>query len=201
MLQKSVLLKPDHASSHNAIARIAHTQNKKIPAILAYSRFLSLEPQGDRAEENLQAMLNLMSANVEKTEDNKITINISPDFDPDDKKSVENSFGLVELILSTSVTLDYDEKNRNETSTERLFRRYETMFAALSETSDNNYGFFWSYYAPFFTDLKEKGHLQTFSYIANASTNDAAVLDWLKSHRTETNNFFDWARTFEWTKN
>jgi len=64
--QKAIAINPDHASSHNGIARIEKLKNRKIPAILAYCRFLITEPQTERAIENFNSLKTLMSAEKRK---------------------------------------------------------------------------------------------------------------------------------------
>ena len=65
--QKSVMLNPDHASSHNAIGRLMERNNNRIPSLLAYCRFLVIEPEGTRAEENLKGVEKIVKGNVKQT--------------------------------------------------------------------------------------------------------------------------------------
>lgn len=201
--QKSVALNPKHAGSHNAIARMLDYQNKRIPSLLAYSRFLILEPTGKRAVGNLanaQVITN-GSGNAEKTGRKSVTINLSPDMLADttvDGKPKENSFTSTDLILTMSSALDFDKKYKKETEVEKFTRKMETVCSSLSETKKDNYGFYWNYYVPYFIELKEKGFLETFGYICFASSEDKAVAKWLKSHEKEVDEFYDWSKAFEW---
>ncbi len=40
-LQRSISLNPKHAGSNNALARLLYSQNKNIPALLAFCRFFN----------------------------------------------------------------------------------------------------------------------------------------------------------------
>jgi tetratricopeptide (TPR) repeat protein len=202
--QKSAKLNPKHASSHNAIARLSDLNNKRIPSLLAYCRFLTLEPQGSRAKENLSILQKKMNANVEKKGENSITINISPGMldDPATKgKPKENSFRSTDLILSMNAALDYDDKNKTKTELEQFIRKFETVCSSLKETQKDNYGFFWEYYVPYFIEMADKKLSETFAYIAFASGDNADVAEWLKTHKTEIDKFFEWSKSFEWKTN
>lgn len=202
--QKSVALNPMHASSHNAIARLSAINNKQIPAILAYCKFLSIEPQSNRAKENLQSLQKLMSANVEKTGRKSVTISFSPDMLGDttaDGKPKENSFTSTELILSLSSALDFDKKNKKKSEVELFTEKFKTVCASLKETKKDNYGFYWEFYAPFFVEMHDKDYIETFAYIAFATSGDPNVIKWIKAHQTEVKEFLAWSKDFEFSTN
>ena len=198
--QKAVTFNPLHASSHNAIARLSFMDNKRIPALLAYSRFLSLEPGTARAKENLAGVQKIMVANVEKTGENSINLNISPDMlsGTGKGKPKENNFASVDLILAMSAALDYDKKNSKKTAVEQFIRKFESVCGLLDETKKDNYGFYWEYYAPYFAEMKDKKHLEPFAYIAFSSSGDSDVSEWLAFHKSEVEKFFSWSKSFAW---
>ncbi len=200
--QKSASLNPKHASSQNALGRLLNVTDKRIPALLAFSRFLILEPQTKRAKENLGLLEGIMKANVEQKGKNSINININPAILGDttaDGKAKENSFSSTDLILSMSAALDYDKKNKKKTEVEHFIRKFETVCASLKETRDKNYGFYWDFYVPYFVEMKDKNFLETFAYIAFATSDYPDVDMWLKAHKKEIDNFYEWSSNFTWT--
>ena len=202
--QKSVSINPKHGSSHNAIARLSNINDKRIPSLLAYSRFLIIEPQGSRAKENLESLQKLMKGNVEVTGKNSITLNISPDMlsnSAKNGKAMENSFTSTDLILAMDAALDYDEKNKNKTDVEQFIRKFETVCASLKETHKDNYGFFWDYYVPYFVEMKDENLIETFGYIAFASSDTPEISLWLKSNKSKVDQFFEWSKSFTWKTN
>jgi hypothetical protein len=202
--QKAIMLNPKHASSHSAIARLSFINNKRIPALLAYCRFLVLEPQSNRAKENLSSVQKIMKGNVEEKENKSVTISISPDMLSDttaNAKPKENSFTYTDLILAMDAAMDFDKKNKKKTAVEQFIRKFETVCSSLKEMKLDNFGFFWDYYVPYFTEMKDKNFLETFSYIAFSSIDDPDISKWLKSHKSETDKFFEWSETFEWNTN
>jgi len=199
--QKSVTINPKHASSHSAIARILRINNKRIASLLAFSRFLVLEPQSKRANENLAGLQVIMKGNVEETGKKSININISPDMLGDttaEGKPNENSFTSTDLILAMDAALDYDKKNKKKTEVELFIRKFDTVCSSLKETQKDNYGFYWEYYVPYFIEMKDKQFIETFAYIAFASSDDKGVSDWLKTHKVEIDNFYEWSNSFTW---
>ena len=200
--QKSASLNPKHASSQNALGRLLNATDKRIPALLAFSRFLVLEPQSKRSKENLGLLQGITKANVEKTGENSINININPATLSDttaDGKAKENSFSSTDLILSMDAALDYDKKNKKKTEVEQFIRKFETVCASLKETQVKNYGFYWDYYVPYFVEMKDKNFIETFAYIAFATSDYPDVEKWLKTHNKDIDNFYEWSSNFTWT--
>lgn len=199
--QKSVSINPKHASSNNALARLMLSQDKNIPALLAFCRFLIIEPQGKRAKENLGYLQKIMKANVKQTAENAITINLDPkmlESKNENGKVKENNFNSTDLILSMDAALDYDEKNSKKTEVEQFIRKFETICASLEETKQDNHGFYWDYYVPFFTELNKKKLIEPFAYIAFASSGKPEISKWLETHKSEIDKFYEWNKEFNW---
>lgn len=202
--QKAAKLNPGHASSHNAIARLSINTGKRIPALLAYCRFLVLEPQSNRAKENLESVRKLLKANVEQTGKKSINLSINPDLLGDTTvtgKPRENSFSAIDMILSMETALDFEKKNAKKTEVERFSMKLETICSSLKELGNDNHGFFWDYYVPYFTELKDKRLIEPFSYIVFASSTDPDTINWLKLNKAEVDKFYEWSKSFKWKTN
>lgn len=202
--QKAALLNPKHASSHNAIGRLQHTKNKRVPALLAYARFMVVEPQSARSKDNLAAIQTILKGNAEQKDDKNVTISISPDMLSDTKgngKTKENSFAATDLIIALSAGLDFDDKNKEKTPVERFISKFETICASLKEMQKDNFGFYWEYYAPYFIEMYDKKYLETFGYITFATSQAPEVGEWLKAHKTDIEAFYAWSKDFAWKSN
>lgn len=201
--QKSALRNPSHASSHNALARLLNVNGKRIPSLLAYSRFLVVESETNRAKENLAAVQKIMKGNVEKKGENSVSISISTDMlgAAAAGKPEENSFSTTDLLLTMDAGLDYDKKNKKKTEVEQFIRKFEAVCASLKEGRKDNYGFYWSYYVPYFVEMKDQGFIETFGYIIFSTSDDAVNSNWLKAHQAEIDRFYDWSATFAWKAN
>lgn len=199
--QQAILINPRHAGSNNAIARLEKIQARKIPAILAFCRFQIIEPQTDRAKDNLNSLKELMSANVKKTGEKSISISIDSKLVAEDSKNEkpkENDFSSTELISTMDVALDYDEKNVNKTEVENFIRKFNTICASLSEMKKNNYGFYWEVYAPYFIEMKKNNLIEPFAYIVFATSETKDVNDWLEKNQKALDEFYDWSNNYHW---
>lgn len=197
-LQRSAMLNPDHASTHNAIGLLLFNQNK-IASLLALCRFLSLESNSKRSLKNLNNIRTIMGAHVTKNDSENITIAVSPDMLDADKNKRKDNFSSAELLLSLNSALDYDSGNINKTDVEKFIRKFTTLCSYLQETKKVNDGFYWNYYVPYFSEMNEKKLIITFSYIAFTSSGDPDVTSWLDEHKTEVSEFYKWSGEFKWS--
>ncbi len=199
--QQSATLNPKHASSQNALGRLLKVTDKRIPSLMALSRFLVLEPESQRAKGNLEILLGLTKGNVEQTGKNSITININANTLGDtskDGKAKENSFSTTDLILSMETALDFTKENKKKTEVEQFHRKFETMCSSLKESKGKNFGFYWDYYAPYFIEMHDKKLTETFAYIAFAISDYPDVKKWLEKHKKEIEAFYEWSGNYTW---
>ncbi len=203
--EKAISINPKHSSSHNAIGQLLNNKNERIPSLLATCRFLILEPESKRAKNNLIRLQEIMNGNVEKSDKKGgVTVYISEKMLGDtlaNGKPAENSFSTTDMILRMTTALDFDKKNKNKTDVEQFIRKFETVCASLEEVQKNNFGFYWDFYVPYFIEMKNKQLINTFAYIAFASSENPEVTKWLKSHPDETTKFYDWSKSFVWKTN
>ena len=197
--QEAIRKNPNHASSHNALARMLLSQNKRIPSLLVFCRFLSIEPQSQRAKENLAFLNSSISKNVTKNDDNSINISINENLLPDKRKDIENDFSTSDMILSMDTALDHDASNKDKSDVENFARKIETLCETFKESKMRK-GFYWDYYVPYFIEMSNKKHIETFSYICHISTGDEKTLAWLKDHKQEVDNFTNWSKNFLWSR-
>jgi tetratricopeptide (TPR) repeat protein len=200
-LHKSMSLNPKHAGSQNAIAQLEYQNSHKIPALLAYSRFLIIEPQGQRAEANLKALQSIMSSYAKETGEKSVTIKIDAESmktKDADGTVIPNNFSSVEVAFGLSTALDFDKKYKKQTLVEKFIRNFEFLAGGLSVGQNDNTGFYWAFYAPYFIEMKEKGFMNTFGYLAHAESGDKDVIKWLEKHEIDIDKFYEWSSAFVW---
>ena len=117
-----------------------------------------------------------------------------------DGKAKENSFSSSELILATipSLAPQVEKALKIKTDVGKFSYRFQMICNTLSKNKNDNFGFFWEYYAPYFIEMKDKNFVETFSYIVFYSSGDAKVKKWIKSHQAEITKFFEWSDAYEW---
>lgn len=199
-LQKSLLINPNHASSHNLLGHELQLNKNRIPAIMAFSRFLVLEPLGKRSVENLEIIKDLIKGNVEKRKDSSVAITMPSENRKEStggNNQKDNNFRPAEVMLSMASAMDIDD-NKSKSAIAALADKFALLCSSLKQYAKDNHGFYWSFYAPYFIEMKERNLLQTFAYIISASSDDQTVQPWLDSHKKEVNEFYDWSDNYSW---
>ncbi|MBF4484059.1 tetratricopeptide repeat protein [Flavobacterium sp. CSZ] len=196
--QKSLLINPRHAGSLNAIG-ILEMKDNRIPAILAFSRFLIVEPQTSRSTKNLENIKKLLAQGIQQTGKKSITININSNVLSDSTSSKkENDFSQADLILSMASGLDFDKKNAKKTEVENFIRKFEVICSSLQETKNDNFGFYWENFAPYFIEMKNKKFIEAFAYIAYVDSGSEDVAKWHKKNQSELDKFYNWSKDYNW---
>jgi len=195
--QQSASLNPNHPGSHNAIGRTLYEGNRLIPSLLAFAMFFVLEPEGDRARENLVYVKDILERSANRADDNTINISVTAGVDKKGSTGADD-FSSVELLLGLNTALDYDDKYKAETEVERFVRKFEMVCLGLSTQTDDNSGFYWEYYAPFFIEMKSKNQNETFGYIVFVSLGDKDILNWIESNEGRIIDFYKWVESYKW---
>lgn len=197
--QQSLSLKPLHSSS-NLYTGLLLEKNNKIPALLAYCTFLAIEPKSKRSKEILEAVNNIMGANVKK-EGNNINIMLSSGMLDDMKnKKDENNFRTQELIFTFSAALDNskDVDSIAHTPAEKFDLKLQLLINSLAEGAKDGKGFYWKHYVPFFIALKENNLTSLFSRLIFLSSGDEDNSKWLEEHDDKVSDFYDWLKAYKW---
>lgn len=196
--QKSIAINPRHAGSLNAIG-ILEMGSNRIPAILAFSRFLIVEPQTSRSKKNLENLQNLLMQGVTQTDKKSVSIKIDSSMLSDSTAiKKENNFSQTDLILSVTSGLDFDKKNIKKTDVEKFINKFEVMCSSLQETKKDNFGFYWENFVPYFIEMKNKKLIESFAYIVFVDSDSEDVVKWHKKNQSELDKFYNWSKDFNW---
>lgn len=191
--QQSLLSNPHHGSSHFYLALVIDEMGLKVPALMAFSRFILLEPRGQRSEAARQFLSASLNRDVEQKDGKvEITLNLQ------DLKSLSdpNSFSSIKTRLNLGSALDHDDKYVNETEEERFQRKFKVICDGVTESKDKE-GFYWEFYAPFFAQLYGEDYLQTFSNLIVAENSNS---EWIKTNEAKVKSFLLWSEDFTWQK-
>lgn len=189
--QKSGSLNYLHGSSHYSLGAMEAIKNNRINALLAYSYFLMIEPQGERAKYALSIVKKIMKGNIKKTGEQSFTINIQVS-DTTDK----SNFSMVELMLDLNASLDSSEqiKDLKLTEVNSFIRKFDMVCSSMSTGVDDNdrTGFYWEFYAPLFVEMNSKNFVEPFSYLIFFSSDDDDVENWIKENEEEIKKLYKW---------
>jgi tetratricopeptide (TPR) repeat protein len=183
-LERSVTLKPSHASSHQYLAYAIYPKNK-IAAAMALSAFLVLEPSGQRAENNLKALLGILKGNAEKKDEKNITVSVSPSL-LDGKEKGEDDFRSTELIITLSGATDLSKDSLN------AMKKLEQKLEYLAGAAPKKKGFFSKYYVSYLSGLKENHFLETAAYLIYYASKDSDDHAWLATNKDKVEALTQW---------
>ena len=190
---------PNHASSHAKLGEIYAGMGYRIPAILANSRFLVVEPDSKRSSQVVERLPQLLTGSVTKGKDeNHININVS------DNKALkdEGDFMGAEMMLSIVVAADFMAKSGEKVKElkspfENLVSLYASLGASL-ESSKPKGGFAATYYAPYFASLAKAGHTEAFVAYAWQAAKIKGAEEWAKANDAKIKAFLSWTEAFPW---
>lgn len=182
-LKKALILKPSHASSHLALGHIWDYEENRIPAILAYTRFLILENQSSRAEEVRQALRYLLFYGITEDSTNRYNVTLSQKM-----PTHEGQFQYTSALLSLTAALHVAKLAKKEiTEKECLAQIYDALFLALgNDATKQDSVFVFRYYVPYFVELRNKKYT-------------SIMTDYLFQYKEEYPTLFlDWSEHFQW---
>ncbi|MBN2433625.1 MAG: tetratricopeptide repeat protein [Acidobacteria bacterium] len=193
-LKKAMLSRPTHPSSHLALATLYAEDGYRIPALLAYCRFLLLEPDSPRSGQAAMAVQQLISAGVSKQNSGEISIFVSTD-----EPKYDGDFIALSTTLSLASALRYASDKEPKQPIEYIVGELETMFSIMGSISEkeNKEGFAWQYYAPFFIELEKKNFVEPFVYHIFRLADDPGIQAWLEEHPSEIDQMVKWAVAYE----
>jgi len=167
-LEKTIELDPYQASAHNLIGRL-HFQEHPIQSLLAFSRFLLIEFQGARAEENLQLVLSIFKKNAASSDGISSKTNTSiPEKmikEIENSECRKNNFTKIEKQLSLLSNFDVNDEYKNMDVYNQFATKLDHLLEKMAESKMDRKDFYWKYYVPYFIEMKEKGFLDLFSHL------------------------------------
>jgi tetratricopeptide (TPR) repeat protein len=192
--KQSARFRPDHPSTHLLLSQLFFTSGDRIPTMLAAARYLTLEPNSERADLARNEIRRVLLGGVEKTGENKINISV-----PMGSSQNEGDFSGVEFSLGMSkITVAKDRGTKSET--QLLIGQMETVLDSIDEDSGKSgkSKFVKAYYLPYFLELGQRKYVETFCYLINSKSEDAEVKEWISRNQAKIDEFKSWSLSFKW---
>ena len=194
-IHQSLYLAPNHASSHYVLANLYKQLGYRIPALLAFSRFLLIEPESQRAKEAMTALDRLIAGGVTKGKEPN-TINITLALTPDSMKD-EGDFDAVETAMSLSIAAgQMADAKKTSSQFESLASTYALMGGVMSRIKGK--GFAARYYAPFFAEMNRREYSEAFVNYAFRAANLDGSAEWRSGNGTGIQEFHIWLSGYRW---
>lgn len=196
--QNAIKLNPKHASSYYYLGIIEDNFGNRIPAILDLSRFLILEPKGQRAEKILPYLTKAVNNMYYQQKTGNSTATMSSAKTRTD--TTASTFDKVEFgILTIETTSSIFPENEKKTDLEKFEIKSQTIFEYLKAYKKENSGFYWDFLAPYFIDLESQKYVKTFTYYINYYvTDNKEVEKWFKANEKDVDKFFNWSKNYKW---
>lgn len=183
-LKTALFIRPTHPSSHYVLAGVLYDEGNRIPALLAYTRFLMLEPNSNRSPAAREKVKRLILHGVSEDESKANQINIS--FNADEPKN-EGDFSSVALLLSMKAAHQMSQSKEGLNEKEGFTEIYRSLFSMLGESGvKENKGFIWEFYAPYFAALEKQGFVPLL------------VDDLFKYQKEDVAPLLKWSEDYKW---
>jgi len=188
-LVKGIKNNPMHASSHLLLGQLLFTQDQPVQSMLSLYYFLLIEPNSDRSPGAYQLVTSQLTGSAELDGNN---INIMVPLEKKNKK--QDDFSTVTMMLSIFGAMNLSEENKDQTPEEQLVANTKSLFMTLGELKGKKKrGLWWGFYVPFFFDIAQTDHLETYCYYISQSTNRNA-LTWLDNNLDRIQALDEWLR-------
>jgi Tfp pilus assembly protein PilF len=194
-MKRSIVANQLYASPHLQLADILFTSRYRIPALLAASRFISLEYATARSKRAAAIIDSVMGSTAAKTgTDNKTTISLDLGAPTD-----EGDFGAAELLMAMvdAGGKGADPPEKNTTPQDMFVTRIEGLIAFLDGNDKKlKNTFSATNYFPFMLEMKRLGYVKPFAYIVLLHNGDPAAANWIKENQPKTAEFLSWAKNY-----
>jgi tetratricopeptide (TPR) repeat protein len=188
--ERAIELDPSYASPQFAMANLYRDDGYRVPAILAYGRFLSLEREGQRAMAAAKSLHELINFGVKSEGQGNVNITI----DPKPKKDLGDFSGL-EMMAALAAGASHLPENQQLNEFDREADTLSMFMTMLAEAAaDYRRGFVAKTYVPFYSALVKAGQSVAFAHIALSPLRLDGTDEWLTVHTADVTAFDAWLR-------
>ncbi|MFN7975494.1 MAG: tetratricopeptide repeat protein [Acidobacteriota bacterium] len=180
LLQHDAEVAPLHASAHFQLAAAYAGDDYRAPAVLALMRYLTLDPSSRRSQVAATRLVAMLQESAG-----------TPPAGSEDLRFVEALIS--PSILSARVAQAPEAKGAGELEKARISLKAIVDILADHKADQHAGVWIWSQYVPFFAELKEKGHLETFSYVALGTLDVPGGNDWLGKNDAKVKALLAWS--------
>jgi len=182
---KAIKRNPTHSSSHLYLALAQKTKEELVKSLLPIYYFLLLEPKSKRAENAYVLLQSNLSGNVSLDAFDETQVNIVVD------DSKDNPYSSVELMINLMAAARFSDENKDMSNEQYFLATTKGVFDQLGALEVKARDIWSDFYIPFFKEVKESKHFETFTQYIMQGTSDLAT-EWIAFHPDEIEEFFFW---------
>ena len=197
-LQELLWKNPDFAPAHFLLGSLYYSQNCITQAILAFQRYLILQPQGANAQNAIGVVHRVLITKATRNEEGKIEIffNLGGNCNDCDLESalvaaqMKSSF---DSLLGTTPAKPISQFSQT----------YGEFFFNLPDAIKKNSSCFAAnFYAPYFIELRKKGYTLPLIVHIYTVSNIEDFDEWFGKERNKKKieEFIEWSRNYKFTK-
>ena len=195
LFEKSIANNPSFPGAHLQLGHLCAGEGRRIPAVLALSRFLILEPDTARsavAFQDLNGVLDSFARTDPKTKQTSVTISAAPSSDGD--------FLSLEATLAIALTAAKVLKQEKEKPMpEPLVPAFQALFAAARDQGKSASDFWRNYYLRYFADLDAKGLTEPFVYVITMKGDFPGASSWMRQNWDRVRQLLAWSKAYDWS--
>ncbi len=193
-LKRGAMADPAHATTQQMLGRMFGSDDLRTPAVMAFSRFLILEPASSRTPEVYKLWYSLLFSNLRQTADGKFELAVNPA-----KKTTEGELLQLDTFIALS-QLDTASLPRTTPPGARVVRLFTSYLNAVAgyDAGKDASTFLWTYYVPYFKQMRERDFVEPFVYHVSRSVGMPGAQDWLAENKPRVDAFLAWDKTYAW---
>ena len=195
VFKQGALADPNYPGNHLQLAGIYGAQGLKTPVLLAFSRFLVLEPGSARSQVAYGGWRSML--------DSRPTAVPPPghplyEYVTSARQTGEGDMTSLDAALAASKATATAAAGKSQI--QMLVDQVDILFGmyATIQAGDAKDTFLWKYYIPYAVEMKQKGYVEPFVYFLNQRANLPGVREWLMANTDRVNTFLLWSRTYRW---
>jgi tetratricopeptide (TPR) repeat protein len=181
-VEKAILNNRAYPGSHFLMSHIMINKGEAVKAMLTLYYFLLLEQDTERAHNAYDILQDLWKSKVDNVNGKRI-ISIG--------KGSNDFFKMVDIAIKMKAS-EYDPDLKPEEQLKVFADNTKLLFDVISNTYDEELGFWEITYLDFFKKLYDRGYSEQFAYYISNTSYRPQVLVWLSDHYSGFNSFINW---------
>lgn len=188
-LEEALRNDPFHASSHLLLGAMMFEQERKVQTVLPLYFFLLLENDTRRSEGAWQLITETMP---HPDAENQINISLNTG-----ENAEENPWLGIDLMYSLmSIEAVSEETGKPLSQAEQIQVSSAAVFKLLDDKKEEQSGFWWDFYAEFYSALHKNEYTRVLSYMVSIPSNDLEVSVWLNTNSGRVREMYQWIENY-----
>ena len=193
-LKTAVELNYSYPSPHFVLSQVFYSSKYKVPALLAASRFVTVEYNTQRTVQASRMIAATVDGGQRDPKTGNIVVNLDF-FAPKD----EGEFAMYDLMLGTLMTIeDEKEEKKNRSKGEKFVDAMDSLIAMFAEDKKLKSTFVGKNYIGYLDALKKAGHTPAFAYLVLRQAGGSPEAEkWTQLNSDKIMALIDWAKAYQ----